>query len=764
MRQETPPREQQAAPGRWQVGDKIKDRYEIHQILGGPGKSGMGIVYVCYDHQFIELVAIKTLQDEYLRKQAAIERFQWEAETWVRLEKHYNIVQAKYVQVIEGRPYIFLEYVVGDKQYGTDLSGWIWGGGLQRDGRADIPLVLNFAIQFCHGMIHAQNKFKEMKIPFVHRDVKPQNILITQDKVVKVTDFGLVKAFLEWGEDIPLTTVEEGYRRRPGLSKSGAICGTPPYMSPEQCRGEKDIDVRADVYAFGCVLYEMLTRRYVFDAMTPKEFIYHHLKSMPQSPNAHKELDEVVMKCLEKGAGPRYHDFEELEGALSRIYFGLTGEVIKPPTVQKLEAWELSNKGLSLANIGLLQDAITCYHQALRINPSLAEAHTNLGNACKDQGKLDAAVGEYREALRINPNDAGAHYNLGIAYKDQGKLDAAVGEYREALRINPSLAEAHYNLGIAYKAQGKLDAAVGEYREALRLNPSLAEAHSNLGNAYYAQGKLDAAVGEYREALRINPSLAEAHGSLGNAYYVQGKLDAAVLECREALRLNPSLAEAHYNLGNAYYVQGKLEAAVGEYREALRLNPSLAEAHYNLGIAYKAQGKLDAAVREYREALRLNPNYARAHTNLGNAYDAQGKLDAAVGEYRKALRINPNDAGAHYNLGIAYKAQGKLDAAVGEYREALRINPNDAEAHLNLGIAYKAQGKLDAAVGEYREALRINPNDAEAHLNLGIAYKAQGKFKEAIGCYQAFVRLAPPQYESYVRQAEKDIRELRQKI
>jgi serine/threonine protein kinase len=326
MRQETPPRRQQAAPGRWQVGDKVKDRYEIHQILGGPGKSGMGIVYVCYDHKAREPVAIKTLQDQYLREQASIERFKWEAETWVRLEKHYNIVQAEYVQVIEGRPCIFLEYVVGDKQYGADLSGWIWGRGLQRDGRADIPLILNFAIQFCHGMIHAQNKFKEMKIPFVHRDVKPQNILITQDKVVKVTDFGLVKAFLEWGEDIPLTTVEEGYRRRLGLSKSGAVCGTPPYMSPEQCRGEKDIDVRSDIYSFGCVLYEMLTGRYVFDASTPKEFIYHHLKSMPESPNTHKELDEVVMKCLEKGAGPRYHDFEELGGRFPGFTTALQGK------------------------------------------------------------------------------------------------------------------------------------------------------------------------------------------------------------------------------------------------------------------------------------------------------------------------------------------------------------------------------------------------------------------------------------------------------
>jgi len=540
VRRETPRRGEEIALGRWQVGDKIENRYEIHHILGGPGKSGMGIVYICYDHEISDPVAIKTFQDKYLTDLAAIKRFKWEAATWVRLEKHYNIVQAEYVKVIEGRPYIFMEYVVGDKQYGTDLSGWIRGGGLQRDRRADIPLILNFAIQVCHGMIHAQNRFKEMGKPFVHRDIKPQNIMVTQDKVVKVTDFGLVKAFAEADEDIPSTTVGDESRRRLSLSKSGNVCGTPPYMSPEQCRGERDIDVRSDIYAFGCVLYEMLTGRYVFDVEKAEEFIYHHLKGMPRSPNAHKELDRVVMKCLEKEAGERYHDFEELEEVLSGIYYGLTGEMIQPPSAQKLEAWELSNKGFSLENVGILQEAIDCYHQALKLNPNLVWAHNNLGSAYAAQGKPDEAVREYREALSINPNDAMAHYNLGNAYHAQGKFDEAIWEHRETLTINPNYAEAHNNLGNAYKAQGKFDEAIWEHREALKINPNLAEAHNNLGIAYSAQGKLDEAIGEYREALRLNPNGVAAHFNLGIAYSAQGKLDEAIGEYREALRLNPN--------------------------------------------------------------------------------------------------------------------------------------------------------------------------------------------------------------------------------
>jgi serine/threonine protein kinase len=295
-----------SSPGRWQVGDRIQGQYQIIKICGGPGKSGMGIVYVCYDHVFKSPVALKTFQDRFLSDQAAIDSFKREAETWIRLEKHHNIVTAKWVQMIEARPYIGLEYVAGDKRYGSDLSGWIWQGGLRQNGNPDIPLILNFALQFCHGMTHAKKKFEEMGKPFVHRDIKPSNIMITQDRVVKVTDFGLVKSFVGAVGDIPSMMIGNGGHQRLGLSKSGGICGTPPYMSPEQCRGENDIDERSDIYSFGCVLHEMLTGRYVFGARTPEGFLKAHLNSLPQSPNVHPRFDKAVLRCLEKNPTDRY--------------------------------------------------------------------------------------------------------------------------------------------------------------------------------------------------------------------------------------------------------------------------------------------------------------------------------------------------------------------------------------------------------------------------------------------------------------------------
>jgi len=765
------PSDGKPALGRWQVGDRIADQYEIHHILGGPGRSGMGIVYVCYDHGHRRAIAIKTLQDQFLQDRAAINRFKWEAEAWVRLEKHCNIVRAEFVHVMEGRPYIFMEYVMGDERYGANLCGWIWRHGLQRAGKADIPLILNFAIQLCYGMIHAEKKFGEMGKPFIHRDVKPQNIMITSNKVVKVTDFGLVKAFAEADNDIPSVTVGDEFRKRLSFSKSGALCGTPPYMSPEQCRGERDIDVRSDVYAFGCVLYEMVTQRYVFDGRTPEEFVNHHLKSRPKSPDAHKELDKVVLQCLEKDPDRRYHDFNELEKILSALYDRLTGKVVKQPKGAELEAWELAIKGLSLSNLGIHEEAVACLMQAVKLDPNDPDTHGALGFVYAQRGNHDAAVIEYQKSLRGDPNNATTHLHLGMTFGHQKNFDAAAAEYTEALRIDPGYAKAHHGLGQIHYDQFRLHDAEREYKESLRIDPNDAGVHCNLGGVYQLQARLAEAQEEYIKALKINPNFAFARYKWGSAYLDAyrsvGKpvyLDAAVKQFREAIRIHPHIAGWHYDLGEAYRTQGKLDEAVAEHKEALRLNPNSAGSHFKLGAIYSAQRKLDETVREYGEALKINPNYAEAHTNLGNAYKDKGQLDEAIREYKEALRINPNSVETHFNLGTAYTAQRKFDDAVREYVDSVRIDPNFFQAHSNLGIVYQAQGRLDEAVRECMEVLRINPNFFQAYFNLGIAHEAKGEFREAIECYQRFISLASPQDATYVRRAEEIIRELKAKI
>ena len=239
---------------RWQIGDKIENRYEVHDIKGGEGKSGFGIVYICYDHEFKAPVAIKTFQERFFFSQKARDDFTNEALTWIKLDKHKNIVKAYYVKNIEGRPYIFQEYVAGG-----NLDDWLYTKQL------DLPLALNFAIQFCNGMDYACEK-----MGLIHRDIKPGDILLTVDKTVKITDFGLAKAIEVKTEQMEVPS-DLSYVQ-------SSVAGTPLYMAPEQFTG-REIDTRADIYSFGIVLYQMVANGYPYPRKN--SWLVMHLKESP---------------------------------------------------------------------------------------------------------------------------------------------------------------------------------------------------------------------------------------------------------------------------------------------------------------------------------------------------------------------------------------------------------------------------------------------------------------------------------------------------
>ena len=160
--------------------DGSQKRWEIGKILGG----GMGRVYIVYDHEWRDALAAKTFQDELFQRNPMVaERFTQEALAWTNLDRHENIAEARWVENIQGKPFLFLEYVSGG-----DLSDWIGTPRLSED----LPQVLRFAVQFCDGMSHALLKGIQ-----AHRDIKPANCLITEGHTLKVTDFGLAKVFDE---------------------------------------------------------------------------------------------------------------------------------------------------------------------------------------------------------------------------------------------------------------------------------------------------------------------------------------------------------------------------------------------------------------------------------------------------------------------------------------------------------------------------------------------------------------------------------------
>jgi tartrate/fumarate subfamily iron-sulfur-dependent hydro-lyase beta chain len=181
-------RRSQTSEDEFWPGDRIEDRYEVAQVLRG----GMGVVYLCYDRELHEPVAIKSFQARFFDNDRAVARFTQEALTWIRLEKHRHIVQARVVRTVRGRPHIFLEHISGPEGLGPDLRSWI------DHNRITLDLAVAFGMHIALGMQHAVRQMPGL----VHRDLKPANILVTHDEIAKVTDFGLVHSLSP--EKVPL--------------------------------------------------------------------------------------------------------------------------------------------------------------------------------------------------------------------------------------------------------------------------------------------------------------------------------------------------------------------------------------------------------------------------------------------------------------------------------------------------------------------------------------------------------------------------------
>lgn len=230
---------------RFNIGDKIVGRYEVKQILRG----GMGVVYLCHDYQNRIAFALKTFSDKYLANPAAKQRFIKEATTWINLGHHINIVEAERIEKIGGKPFIVLECVLDSKGTSSSLSDKLSKGSINEH------TGLNIALQICLGMDYVSKKNPGL----VHRDIKPSNILISHNDIAKITDFGIVEfSYVNKEQSANNARYEaRGFSNQQQITQTGEIVGTPSYMSPEQYEG-RPLDIRSDIYSFGCVLYEML--------------------------------------------------------------------------------------------------------------------------------------------------------------------------------------------------------------------------------------------------------------------------------------------------------------------------------------------------------------------------------------------------------------------------------------------------------------------------------------------------------------------------
>ena len=402
----------------WQIGDQIEGRWEVFNILEG----GAGVVYIVYDHAFRESFAAKTFRDEiFARSPLIASRFEREALAWVRLDIHPNIAEARMVEKIENKPFLFLEYVSGG-----DLGAWIGTPRLTED----LSQVLRFAIQFCDGMIHALAKGIR-----AHRDIKPRNCLITADGVLKVTDFGLAKLL---GEDFaghsPNAKVEN-------FSLSMTTMGTCTHMAPEQFKDARQVDLRADIYSFGVMLYQMVSGNLPFNGGNWKDLEHMHMTQRPPLLTCSEpQLAHLIQTCLEKDPGSRFSDFGQVRERLKTIYQKITGDLPPEPAQgAALTAIQWNNKGSSLDNLGMRAESIACYDSAIRLNPDFASAWFNKGVALFESGQLEEALTCYERAIKLDPKSEKAWSNKGVTLKTLGRTNEAIACYDRAIAINSTI-------------------------------------------------------------------------------------------------------------------------------------------------------------------------------------------------------------------------------------------------------------------------------------------------------------------------------------
>ncbi len=275
--------------------DRQKRQIPGYQLIERLGAGAMATVYKARQLSLDRMVAIKVLPRKYTQKPEFVQRFYEEGKSAAKLN-HPNIVGAIEVGEAAETHYFVMEYVEGKTVF-DDIT---------HRGRYNEADALDIIVQIAKALDHAHQK------GLIHRDVKPKNIMITKDGVAKLADMGLARAISD---------------REAAEQEAGKAFGTPYYISPEQIRGEVNVDFRADIYSLGCTLYHMVTGRVPFDGPNPSAVMQMHLKNQPKPvdhihPELSSGLAEVIEVCMAKDRSKRYASTAELLEDLQAIQRG----------------------------------------------------------------------------------------------------------------------------------------------------------------------------------------------------------------------------------------------------------------------------------------------------------------------------------------------------------------------------------------------------------------------------------------------------------
>jgi len=677
------------------IGTVLAGRYELLKLIG---QGGMGAVYKARDKELDRVVALKLIRPELAKNPEVLRRFKQEL-ILARQVTHKNVIRIFDLGQSDGIKFITMDFVEGQ-----DLRSLLLEKSkLAPDQAARIMLQICRALEAAHAE------------GVIHRDLKPQNIMLDASGRILVMDFGIARsAYL------------------PGMTQTGALIGTPEYMSPEQGRGEP-LTERSDLFSMGIIFYELLTGKSPYHSDTPLATLWKRMteKVTPPvvlDPTLPQALSNIVVKALEIEPKNRFASAREMAQQLE-IWLGPSagGETIFLPAPRIKPYWKWASAGLAVLLIaGIIGLRLKYPPKPKAAHPPVSVLVADFTNHTGDPIFDNTLEPMFNVALEgasfINA------YNRGNARKLAQKLPNPTDKLGEQSALLVALSE-----GISAVITGEISLRGNAYSVSAM---ALDAANGNV------IAKTEHTAANKDEVLLTIPKLAAPiRKALGDATPESVQLDAARGPFTAA-----SLEAVHqYSLGMDQQFAGKTEDALRSFSKAVEMDPNFARAYAGMAAQYGNMGQRQDSEKYIKLAMEhVDRMTERERYRIrGQYYFRTGNWQNCVSEYTDFLKQYPADNVGQDLLAICYARLHNMPKALEEARRAVEIAPKDLLARMNFPLYACYTADFQSCDREAREAQKLNPLLEEIYLVLAYAQLGQGQLPQATEIYEQLQKVSP---------------------
>ncbi len=668
-------------------GTTFAERYDLIEELG---TGGMGKVYKAFDKKIEEEIALKILRPDIAGDKKTLSRFSNELKI-ARKIVHKNVGRMYDLSEAEGTHFITMEFVPGE-----DLKSFI-----KRSGKLTMGKALSIAKQVCEGLMEAH------ELGVVHRDLKPQNIMIDTEGNARIMDFGIARTI-----------------HAEGLTAEGTVIGTPEYMSPEQAVGE-ETDQRSDIYSLGVILFEMLTGRIPFTGKTPISIAMKHKSETPPVPKAintqiPRNLNWLILKSMEKNKSQRFQSVQELLSELVEIEEGTS--VLKKIAAKKKVGMEVRMRRIRRYLIpgGIVLAAVIIIMLGLLL------------------------------FVKRGPSEEGLE--SGISSGTQWANSVAVLPLRD---FSPKKDQEAFCDGMTDAIIGRLARFSGLKVISLTSVMNYKRAERNLkqiGQELNVQTVLEGSVQREDNMIRVNAQLIrvadDSHlwsdsfdRELSSVFEIQDEISQSIAE---ALQVKLTLKKGGEQKGGP---KGQIPKSLDAY-DYYTKGMHFAKSKY---VTTFQEEDFKAGVEMFEKALEIDPDYASAYAGLTWAYEHhyhvtkdRQDLEQAKGYSEKAVMLDPDSAFSTAMRGYYYYEYDRdYDQAFQTLQRALKINPNIGTVNFLTGACLLYHGLSREALPYLLKTMELDPYYFWTPYKIAMCYADLEEFDKAAFYFEKYFELAP---------------------